>query len=388
MAEFRRDRAEVSGAGDRVSGFPADLAIELAEGHPFALVVLDADDRVIAQNHAARALLGDAVDGSCALMGCGDRDRCVHEEARAGGESLPEFRIDLPGGAGASAAWVVVAPLAEGRVLLQLRPADARDRRRTTDPAWRSGTVLRVHALGRTRVLSPAGDLHGSWIGNRAGQVFKYLLTHRDRPVPADELAERLWEGATKATLQSVRYFIHALRDELEPGRGRRAASSFVPGSRSGYTLNLERVHVDADDFEREVRAALAALERGDQDGALGALTRGLDLYRGDFLEDEPYAEWALEERDRLRELATTGLRAKAGLHRARGDVAAATEAHERLVRLEPFDVDLHRELLELLLAQGRRTDAARRYAALRHRLLATFGEDVDFLLADLALAG
>jgi DNA-binding SARP family transcriptional activator len=386
-------------AGPDGARFDAALAIEVTERHPFALVVVDADDVVVAQNAAARALLGPAADrlaaggpgAACELLACREPDgpageRCLHAEARALGETLPELRLPLPAGGAAAAAWVLVAPMAEGRVLMQLRAADPADRRRAEDPGWRSATTLRVRTLGRTRVESDAGELQGSWIGNRPGQVFKYLLTNRHRPVPGEELAERLSDGPGKASLQSVRYFIHALRDELEPGRRRREPSAFVAGSRAGYRLDLGRVHVDADDFERELRAGLAAVDRGDEDDALAALRRGLELYGGDFLEDEPYAEWALEERDRLRELATAGLRAKARLHRARGDVVAATDAHERLARLEPFDVDLHRELLELLLAQGRRTDAARRYVALRHRLLATFGEDVDFLLADLTV--
>ena len=373
------------------------LASEIARLHPFALIVVGADDVVLARNPAADRLLGPAaaelVTGrpraACELMGCRVADgpwagRCLHQEARERGHALPEVRIDLPAHAGAGAAWVTVAPLADGRVLMQLRPGRRADPRRRSDSGWTAGPVLRVEVLGRTRVSSPAADLEGSWIANRAGQVFKYLLTHRERPVPADELAEKLWAKPSPTNVRSVRYSIHALRDHLEPGRPRRRPSSFVAGSRAGYALDLLRVRVDADEFEREARAGLTAAERGDAERALTALSHATRLYRGDFLADEPYAEWAFMERDRLRDLAMACLRTDAELRRHRGELAAAAAALERLVALEPYDLDLNRELMSVLLAQGRRTEAARRYAALRQRMLATFGDDVDFVLADL----
>ena len=74
-------------------------------------------------------------------------------------------------------------------------------------------------------------------------------------------------------------------------------------------------------------------------------------------------------------------------LHRAAGDVIAATSALERLVRHDPYDIDAHQQLLQLLLIQERRADAARRYATLRRRMLSTFGEDLDFALTDVSMS-
>jgi DNA-binding SARP family transcriptional activator len=50
---------------------------------------------------------------------------------------------------------------------------------------------------------------------------------------------------------------------------------------------------------------------------------------------------------------------------------------------MDPYDLDVQRTLLRLCLRQGRRTDAVRRYTALRRRMLGVFGEDLDFTLAD-----
>ena len=87
-----------------------------------------------------------------------------------------------------------------------------------------------------------------------------------------------------------------------------------------GYELAPNRVAIDADDFEARARAGLEALRRGETARAETELTAAARAYGGDFLADEPYAEWALAERDRLRELAAQVLRGLAGLQRAGGD--------------------------------------------------------------------
>jgi DNA-binding SARP family transcriptional activator len=56
----------------------------------------------------------------------------------------------------------------------------------------------------------------------------------------------------------------------------------------------------------------------------------------------------------------------------------------EQLAELEPLDGEVHRDLLAVWLAQGRRTEAARRYAIYRARILREFGDEPEFQLADL----
>jgi hypothetical protein len=52
---------------------------------------------------------------------------------------------------------------------------------------------------------------------------------------------------------------------------------------------------------------------------------------------------------------------------------------------LEPLDLDVHRELISLLLRCRRHAEAARRYNLLRHQFRRAFGQDPDFALTDLA---
>jgi DNA-binding SARP family transcriptional activator len=371
----------------------ADLALDLVDGYPYAILVQDLAGRLVASNRAAnemlrrRAPLEPGSDIGCRILGCrsgGGRLQgvCLHEEALAHDGPLPVLHVDLPDGAGI--ATVVALPPARELILTELRRVAVQPpQERGVAPPWIAGPQLRAFVLGRTCVMNGDQLLEGRWINNRAGHILKLLIAERDGSVFSDEIVARLWPASASADTRGLRYFVHVLRERLEPGGSPSPPSSFILATRGGYALDRERVWIDADAFEELVTGGLAACEAGDPDAA-ELLRRGVDLYRGEFLADEPYAEWAFHERDRLRDIASDGLRALATLDERTGDLARSTASLTRLSELEPFDVDVHRELFSLLLRRGRRSEALRRYETLRRRMLSTFDEPLEFSLAEL----
>lgn len=359
---------------------------------PYGVVVVDDGGVVLDWNAAAARMLPRIASDvrcddllACRAPGGPCESGCLASRAAGAAAPLPEIRIDASGRDGVTALWVTASALeSEARAVLHLRPGDARDRRRRTDPHWVNGPELTVRSFGRTLVDTGEGPLGGEWLGQRAGHVLKYLVCERNRVVHAEEMAEALWPGAGRQGLNNVRHFIHQLRDRLEPGRRRRAPSSFVVAVRGGYAINRRHVRIDADEFEQLAHDGLLGAERGETD-ARGALERATSLYRGDFLADEPYAEWAYDERNRLRGLAARSLRVLARIDVVEGDLRAAATHLERLAALEPFDADVHRDLFAVWLAEGRRTEAARGFTAFRMRVLREFGEEPGFDLATLA---
>jgi DNA-binding SARP family transcriptional activator len=356
---------------------------------PHAVLVVDPSGALLTYNAAAGALFGDfiALDGlrCCDLVGCGQGgdDRplafgCISAAVLERGEALPELEAAVgdrvlavsaaPFGSGEGAILHVRAPASEGA----LEPA---------------APTLRITTLGKTGLHLDDERLDASWLDHRPGKLFKYLICARGHRVKTEELVDTLWPDTGRTGMTSLRQAVHTLRDRLEPGRERGAPSSFVAGGGGSYELDLTNVRVDADEFETEATAALLSIERDGPDTALPQLQRAAALYTGDFLPDEPYAEWALEERDRLRALAARVLRELAALHDATGDLESTTAALQRLADLEPLDLDAQRDFIGILARRGRHTEAKRRYELVRRRFLSAFDQEPDFALADAVAA-
>ena len=311
---------------------------------------------------------------------------CLSLLARGADAPLPEVRVDLPAAAAGDASWVTATRLEEppGHVVVALRPGERADRRRRTEPHWTGRPRLKVCTLGRTRVESAEGPIGGAWLEHRAGQLLKLLVCERDRTLTAEEIAAALWPATGRGAPATVRYVVHVLRQRIEPGRSRGDPSAFVVARNGGYAIDRARVRVDADEFEAAVETGLAAFKRGEPSAASASLEEALRLYEGDFLADEPSAEWAFTERERLRDLASRALLAAAQLALDAGDPGGAAAHVERAAQLHPLDTGIQRRLIALCLRRGRESEAARRYEALSARLQRELGRPVEFGLSEL----
>lgn len=364
------------------------LLSDVFDVFPVGVLIVSGDRRLITWNPAAVETLGGGLESAgrcCDVLGCRTpggplEDVCLTELALARGRRIDGLVTQVPGDPSRTMS-IAATPFsrAGGRtVLFVLQATEAAP---TGKPARRPET-LRIVTLGETVVESDGGEIHDGWLDQRTGRLLKFLVAHRYTPMHADAIAEALWPRARADTTNTVRHFIHALREKLEPDRGRYERSAFVLARNGGYQLNPERVTVDADAFESEAKAGLIAYAASDGDKAVEHFKKALELYRGDFLPAERYDDWALAERERLRELAAKPLRILAQLA---ADPEEAAAYLERLAEMEPLDVELQRELIGAWLRQGRRGRALRHYRALQSRLMRELGELVTFDLTELA---
>jgi DNA-binding SARP family transcriptional activator len=362
----------------------------------FGIIVTDADGAVIEANETARQMIaaakGDWPEGAscCSLFGCRRSEplaeHCITELAAGSEQPLPELRVDLPPQRPTSAVWITAARVTpEGsQVVMHLRPAGIGDRRRRTQPHWMAKPQLRIRALGRTRVETEEIAIEGDWLLQRPGQLLKYLVCQRGRPAHVDEIVEALWPEAGITGRNTVRHYVHALRGRVEPDRSPRAPSAFITSGGSAYALD-PRVAVDVDEFEGLVSAGFSPVgSKQDEIAKVGLLERAMSLYRGDLIAEEPFAEWAFAERELMRGLAYKALSRLVEHYLERGDIPAATAQLERAGELRPLDDEVQRQLIGVYLEQGRHSDAARRFAAYRKRILDEFGTEPNFTLTEL----
>jgi DNA-binding SARP family transcriptional activator len=377
---------------------------ELFEDLVYGLAVARSEDgRILDLNRKAREMLLPASANSggaslhCCDLICSRLEPiigggCMSEWVAQSPTQLPEVRMDIQTETVRSAAWVTASRLGDdgARVVFHLRPGRADDRRRRTPPGWASQADpsqrpdLQISTLGRFRVEGASGPINGDWLGQRPGQLLKFLICERRRVVTSDQIGEILWpEAGPQESSSRLRYNVHALRDKLEPKRARRSPARFVVARRGGYLIDTGNAWLDADRFEVSALAGLAARDQGMTEAAAVHLADAMNLYRGEFLAGDPYLDWAIPERERLHQLACRTLRAQVGISVELGELEPAADQARRLAEMEPFDSDTQRLLIEVCLRQGRRSEAHRRFTLFGKKLQQEFGREPDFVLAD-----
>lgn len=134
---------------------------------------------------------------------------------------------------------------------------------------------------------------------------------------------------------------------------------------------------LDVAEFEKRLQNEAELQPQGAPTRPGCALLRdALDLYQGDFLDglylaDAPEAEaWMIVERERLRSLATHALHRLVTYYLSWGEYEEGIVAARRLLAMEPWQEEAHRQLMRLLLLNNQRSAALEQYETCR-RILA-----------------
>src|SRR5262249_31142768 len=88
-------------------------------------------------------------------------------------------------------------------------------------------------------------------------------------------------------------------------------------------------------------------------------------LYQGDFLaglvvQEQPFEDWLLGNRERLHEMALKSLASLLGHQRVAGSTDLAIQSALRLLELDPLQEPVHRVLMQLYVETGRGGSALR----------------------------
>lgn len=243
-----------------------------------------------------------------------------------------------------------------------------RAERRVPSPS-ESGPSLTVQTLGRFRVLIDGVPVAASsWQSRKARDLLKILVARRGRPVPRDELMGSLWpDGEGEKVANRLSVALSTLRAVLDPAK-RASSNSFLVSDREACRLDLSHVAVDVERFLGEAHKGLA-LARSGEPGATELLRIAESAYNGDFLEENPYEDWALGLREEARGVYLRTCRALAQEAQSRGDAADAARYVRRLLERDPYDEAAHLQLVQILLVAGQYGEAHRAYRTYSSRM-------------------
>ena len=160
------------------------------------------------------------------------------------------------------------------------------------------GFRLHVQALGSFQVQRGADVIPpNGWRREKSRQLFQLLITHRHAPLDRDQICEALWPEADPAVAQrNFKIALNTLYQTLEPERDSGEDSAFVVRDGSTYTLRPHAdLWLDSEQFANAIREAGKPTS-----DPLALLEQAVGLYRGEYLPDALYENWAIEERERL----------------------------------------------------------------------------------------
>jgi DNA-binding SARP family transcriptional activator len=198
------------------------------------------------------------------------------------------------------------------------------------------------------------------------------LLWRANQPVPADELADLVWDGAPPAgTREALRALVMRLRRQL----GQEAAARVVTRA-PGYAIEVAGDELDARRFETLTRQAGDEIQAERWADAARAAADALGLWRGTPLADVPSEllrdQWVpVLEQLHVQALAC---RIEADLHEGR-HLQLIPQLRELTAR-HPLRENFHGQLMRALALSGQRAEALAAYQEARRTLAAELGID------------
>jgi DNA-binding SARP family transcriptional activator len=230
-----------------------------------------------------------------------------------------------------------------------------------------AGVAVRIQSLGGFSVLRDGELVRVSeWQSKRARELLKLLIARRGRPATRAFLMETLWPGEDPERVANrLSVALTTVRGVLDP-QHRFPAEHFVLSDKDSVALNLDALDIDMERFLATTSDGLDVLRRGDVPGALTMLSTATAAYTGDFLEENPYDDWAVSVREEARAAYVSALRLMAR-HALDADTAIANLL--RILETDRYDEEAHLGLVRTLADARRHGEAHRHYLNYRRAM-------------------
>jgi DNA-binding SARP family transcriptional activator len=269
----------------------------------------------------------------------------------------------LPGQATAGTSLRTSGPAREAA------PAPFSEAEKRTEP---DSPSLVVHCLGPFRVYQD-DQLIERWPGHLSKRIFKFMVTHRERPIHQEIFMDLFWRDADpEAARRNLYQAIYSLRQALQTDS---TDFAYVLCEDSCYRLNPEmEVWVDCEAFRMHDQDGRRLERAGHLHEAIKAYELAENLYQGEFLAEDLYEDWTIVYRENLRHARLDILDRLSQYYFDQGQLSMAISFCQKILAQDNCREDAHRRLMRCYIYQGQRHLALRQY----HLCVEALGRELD----------
>lgn len=206
--------------------------------------------------------------------------------------------------------------------------------------------------------------------------LLKALAANRTTGLSKDALAELLWADVlTSSSYLSLKVEIHNLRRVL----GSKGSDGWIVVRDGTYRLNSNRaIWSDVGSFEERIRLGKKAESTGELARSREEYEAALELYVGDYLEDDVYDDSTLVARERLRDMHLEVLGRLARIAQRERDFSGTIDYCHQIVLADPCREDAYQLLMLSHAAMRQFSRAGAWYAVARHTVKRELDRDVS----------
>jgi DNA-binding SARP family transcriptional activator len=219
---------------------------------------------------------------------------------------------------------------------------------------------LTVYCLGPFRVFQDEQPVE-DWTSSKGKAVFKYLITHRERPIIKDILMDLFWPDTPEESARNnLNVAIYGLRQAL---RKTYPFYSHVLFSDNCYLLNPGiQVWLDYEAFLQHIAVARNLEEFEDLEAAINEYNKAEALYQGEFLEEDRYEDWPMPKREQLKEEYIRLLDRLKRFSFEKQDYQVCITICRKMLAIDPCREEAHRQLMKCYFERKQPYMALRQY--------------------------
>jgi DNA-binding SARP family transcriptional activator/Tfp pilus assembly protein PilF len=228
--------------------------------------------------------------------------------------------------------------------------------------------TLRIHLLGPFEIFQEDKPIsNADWHSQQTRTICKILLARQGDVVTTDQIIEILWPADDP---DSARSRLHVRISQLRRALGK--GKSCLKTVDGGYLFQPdESCWLDVDEFQTRISEASRFHEAGQQPAAILAYEQARQLYRGEFLAEDIYADWTFAAREHYRERFLTLLIELAESYAQQGRYRLALARTQEAQAYDPLREGIYVRLMLYHYYAGERPQALRAFERCRQVLAA-----------------